>query len=65
MRIFPVGRDAVLVEVTSPADAVSLAALARGYPVVAVVEPTGVWQCAQLRPAERVRFRTSPASARH
>ncbi len=27
-----------------------------GYPVVAVVEPDDLWQCAQLRPGERVRF---------
>jgi biotin-dependent carboxylase-like uncharacterized protein len=30
-----------------------------GYPVVAVVEPTDLWQCAQLRPGERVAFRRS------
>lgn len=28
-----------------------------GYPVVAVVDPADLWQCAQLRPGERVRFR--------
>jgi allophanate hydrolase subunit 2 len=27
-----------------------------GYPVVAVVEEEDLWQCAQLRPGERVRF---------
>lgn len=27
-----------------------------GYPVVAVVEQADLWQCAQLRPGERVRF---------
>jgi allophanate hydrolase subunit 2 len=27
-----------------------------GYPVVAVVEPGDLWQGAQLRPGERVRF---------
>jgi len=27
-----------------------------GYPVVAVVERDDLWQCAQLRPGERVRF---------
>jgi biotin-dependent carboxylase-like uncharacterized protein len=27
-----------------------------GYPVVAVVHPEDVWQCAQLRPGESVRF---------
>lgn len=30
-----------------------------GYPVVAVVDPMDLWQCAQLRPGERVRFRRS------
>lgn len=33
-----------------------------GYPVVAVVEQGDLWQCAQLRPGERVRF--SRASTR-
>ncbi|GEP32837.1 allophanate hydrolase [Nocardioides szechwanensis] len=28
-----------------------------GYPVLAVVEPADLWQCAQLRPGETVRFR--------
>jgi biotin-dependent carboxylase-like uncharacterized protein len=28
-----------------------------GYPVVAVVDPADLWQCAQLRPGEPVRFR--------
>ena len=27
-----------------------------GYPVAAVVHPDDVWQCAQLRPGEPVRF---------
>ncbi|MGD9961186.1 biotin-dependent carboxyltransferase family protein [Nocardioides sp.] len=27
-----------------------------GYPVIAVVEPGDLWQCAQLRPGEAVRF---------
>jgi biotin-dependent carboxylase-like uncharacterized protein len=27
-----------------------------GYPVVAVVDPADLWQCAQLRPGEPVRF---------
>ncbi len=27
-----------------------------GYPVVGVVHPDDLWQCAQLRPGERVRF---------
>lgn len=27
-----------------------------GYPVVAVVEPADLWQCAQVRPGETVRF---------
>jgi biotin-dependent carboxylase-like uncharacterized protein len=30
-----------------------------GYPVVAVVHPDDLWQCAQLRPGEQVRFRPS------
>ena len=32
-----------------------------GYPVVAVVEPEDLWQCAQVRPGETVRFRPAPA----
>ena len=28
-----------------------------GYPVVGVVHPDDLWQCAQVRPGERVRFR--------
>ena len=31
-----------------------------GYPVVGVVEAADLWQCAQLRPGEPVRFRTHP-----
>jgi biotin-dependent carboxylase-like uncharacterized protein len=31
-----------------------------GYPVVGVVHPDDLWQCAQARPGERIRFR--PAS---
>jgi allophanate hydrolase subunit 2 len=31
-----------------------------GYPVIGVVHPDDLWQCAQARPGERVRFR--PAS---
>jgi biotin-dependent carboxylase-like uncharacterized protein len=27
-----------------------------GYPVIAVVDPDDLWQCAQLRPGERLRF---------
>ena len=27
-----------------------------GYPVIAVVDPEDLWQCAQLRPGDRVRF---------
>ena len=27
-----------------------------GYPVVAVVDEADLWQCAQLRPGEKVRF---------
>jgi allophanate hydrolase subunit 2 len=27
-----------------------------GYPVIAVVDPADLWQCAQLRPGEQVRF---------
>jgi biotin-dependent carboxylase-like uncharacterized protein len=30
-----------------------------GYPVVAVVDPDDLWQCAQLRPGEPVRFEVS------
>jgi biotin-dependent carboxylase-like uncharacterized protein len=28
-----------------------------GYPVVGVVHPDDLWQCAQARPGERIRFR--------
>jgi biotin-dependent carboxylase-like uncharacterized protein len=31
-----------------------------GYPVLAVVEPDDLWQCAQLRPGEEVRFSRRP-----
>ena len=31
-----------------------------GYPVVAVVEEDDLWQCAQLRPGDAVRFRLDP-----
>lgn len=35
-----------------------------GYPVVAVVHPDDLWQCAQLRPGEPVRFgRAAPTQA--
>ena len=27
-----------------------------GYPVIAVVDPDDLWQCAQLRPGDEVRF---------
>ena len=27
-----------------------------GYPVIGVVDPDDLWQCAQLRPGETVRF---------
>lgn len=30
-----------------------------GYPVIGVVDPDDLWQCAQLRPGEEVRFRRS------
>lgn len=30
-----------------------------GYPVIGVVHPDDLWQCAQLRPGERVRFTLS------
>ena len=30
-----------------------------GYPVVAVVLADDLWQCAQLRPGDAVRFRAS------
>lgn len=30
-----------------------------GYPVLAVVDPEDLWQCAQARPGERVRFRVA------
>jgi biotin-dependent carboxylase-like uncharacterized protein len=52
----------VLGAVQVPADGQPLVFLADhpttgGYPVVAVVHPEDLWQCAQLRPGERVRFR--------
>jgi allophanate hydrolase subunit 2 len=31
-----------------------------GYPVIGVVEPDDLWQCAQLRPGEEVRFTCRP-----
>lgn len=34
-----------------------------GYPVVAVVDPADLWQCAQLRPGEEVRFTRAPPRA--
>jgi biotin-dependent carboxylase-like uncharacterized protein len=35
-----------------------------GYPVIGVVEPDDLWQCAQLRPGEEVRFSRRPAPSR-
>lgn len=35
-----------------------------GYPVVAVVDPADLWQCAQLRPGDPVRFTAAPRGAR-
>lgn len=35
-----------------------------GYPVVAVVDRRDLWQCAQLRPGDQVRFSRPPAAAR-
>ena len=35
-----------------------------GYPVVAVVDPVDLWQCAQARPGEPVRFRRPSDRAR-
>lgn len=32
-----------------------------GYPVIGVVDPDDLWQCAQLRPGETVRFSRRPA----
>lgn len=34
-----------------------------GYPVIGVVDRRDLWQCAQLRPGERVRFRVTPRPA--
>jgi biotin-dependent carboxylase-like uncharacterized protein len=34
-----------------------------GYPVIGVVDPDDLWQCAQLRPGESVRFSRRPAPA--
>lgn len=31
-----------------------------GYPVIGVVHPDDLWQCAQLRPGEQVTFRRAP-----
>jgi len=31
-----------------------------GYPVVGVVDEEDLWQCAQLRPGEEVRFSRRP-----
>lgn len=33
-----------------------------GYPVIGVVDAADLWQCAQLRPGEPVRFTRAPAS---
>lgn len=38
--------------------------LTGGYPVVAVVEPEDLWQCAQLRPGDEVRFTPARVGAR-
>ncbi|WP_121252720.1 biotin-dependent carboxyltransferase family protein [Nocardioides ferulae] len=35
-----------------------------GYPVIAVVERADLWQCAQLRPGQTVRFTRAPAVRR-
>ena len=35
-----------------------------GYPVVAVVDVPDLWQCAQARPGEVIRFRPAPPDAR-
>jgi biotin-dependent carboxylase-like uncharacterized protein len=34
-----------------------------GYPVIGVVDAADLWQCAQLRPGEQVRFTRRPARA--
>ncbi|MFC6345628.1 allophanate hydrolase subunit 2 family protein, partial [Nocardioides hankookensis] len=51
----------VLGAVQVPPDGVPIVFLADhpptgGYPVLAVVEEDDLWQCAQLRPGEQVRF---------
>jgi allophanate hydrolase subunit 2 len=35
-----------------------------GYPVVGVVDRDDLWQCAQLRPGDEVRFTPSPGPLR-
>lgn len=35
-----------------------------GYPVIGVVEPDDLWQCAQLRPGDEVRFTPTAGPAR-
>jgi biotin-dependent carboxylase-like uncharacterized protein len=35
-----------------------------GYPVIGVVDPDDLWQCAQLRPGDEVRFTRSAGPAR-
>ena len=34
-----------------------------GYPVIGVVEPADLWQCAQVRPGETLRFTPAPPPA--
>lgn len=56
VQVPPSGRPVVLLADHPPTG---------GYPVIGVVEADDLWQCAQLRPGETVRFRRSaPARAR-
>jgi len=55
----------VLGAIQVPADGQPLIFLADhpptgGYPVIGVVHPDDLWQCAQLRPGEQVTFRRAP-----
>jgi biotin-dependent carboxylase-like uncharacterized protein len=51
VQVPPSGRPVVLLADHPPTG---------GYPVIGVVHPADLWQCAQLRPGERVRFSRIP-----
>jgi len=51
VQVPPTGRPVVLLADHPPTG---------GYPVIGVVHPDDLWQCAQLRPGEQVTFRRAP-----